>query len=355
MIRKKWWMSRARPLAVAALLSFAATAAAQEYRWTMATSWPSALNFHVLAEEFADYVERASGGRMVIDVQPSGAIVGALEVLDAADSGIVEMAHSWSGYWLGRHPAAPFFASIPMSLEAGMYKAWFFDYGGLELWNRLYQDEMGLNVLVRPAGIYHPETFAWANREIRTIEDFRGLRFRTVGWWADILRDAGVAVVSLPAAELYPSLERGVIDAVEFSTPWADRLLSFYEVTDYFTGPGMHQPAIVTELIINRSAFEALPDDLQAIIEIAADAIAMRAWARDIVMSIEAIKYYEEQGQVRVTVDPETQHEFRQMTWAYLDGLATQNEFFAEVWDSVQEFYHLFIDYENFMVPVRPQ
>ena len=336
---------------IAGLLSLGV---AQEYRWTMATSWPAALNFHILAEEFAEYVERASGGRMVIDVQPSGAVVGPFEVLDAADSGIVEMAHSWSGYWLGRHPAAPFFASIPMSLEAPMYMAWFFDYGGIELWNRLYQDEMGLNVLVRPVGVYHPETFAWANREIRTVEDFRGLRFRTVGWWADILREAGVAVVSLPAAELYPSLERGVIDATEFSTPWADRLLSFYEVTQYFTGPGMHQPAIVTELIINRTAFESLPADLQAIIEVAADAITIRAWSRDIVNSMEAIRYYEEQGQIRVTVDEETQHAFREMTHSYLDGLAAGNAFFAEVWDSVQEFYDRYIDYENFMVPVRP-
>lgn len=331
-----------------------AQASAQQYRWTMATSWPAALSFHILAQEFADNVARMSGGRMVIDVQPSGAIVGAFEVLDAADSGIVEMAHSWSGYWLGRHPAAPFFASIPMSLEAPMYMAWFYDGGGIELWNRLYQEEMGLNVIVLPVAVYHPETFAWSNRAIRTIDDFRGLRFRTVGWWADILREAGVAVVSLPAAELYPSLERGVIDAVEFSTPWSDRTLAFYEVTRYFTGPGMHQPAIVNELIINRSAWEALPDDLKAIIEVAAEAMVVRSWSRDIVKSMEAIDYFVEQGQELIIVDEEAQHELRELTFAYLDQLATQNAFFAEVWESVQDFYRRYIDYEDLMVPVRP-
>lgn len=330
-------------------------ASAQQFRWTMATSWPSALNFQLLAQEFADKVEQMSGGRLVIDVEPAGAIVGAFEVLDAVDSGIVEMAHSWSGYWIGRHPAAPFFASIPMSLEAPMYMAWFYDGGGIELWNRLYQDEMGLNVLVRPVGVYHPETFAWSNRALRTVEDFRGLRFRTAGWWADVLREAGVAVVSMPAGEIYPSLERGVIDGAEFSTPWADRTLSFYEVTNYFTGPGMHQPAIVTELIINRRAFEQLPADLQAIVEVAAEAMVVRAWSRDLVESMNAIDYFIEQGQELVVVDEEAQHAFRELTFAYLDRLAAQNAFFAEVWDSVQDFYGRYIDYERLMVPVRPE
>lgn len=340
--------------AVSLVMAGLSLAAAQEVRWTMVTSWPSSLNFHLLAEEFAEKVEAMSGGRMVIDVEPAGAIVGALEVLDAADSGIVEMAHSWPGYWLGRNEAAPFFASIPMSLEAPMYIAWFYDGGGLELFNRMYQEEMGLNVLVKPVGIYHPETFAWSNRELRTIEDFEGLRFRTVGWWADILREAGVAVVSLPGGEIYPSLERGVIDAAEFSTPWADRTLSFYEVTNFFTGPGMHQPAIVNELIINRSAWENLPADLQAIVTVAAQATTISAWSRDIVESMAAIAYFEEQGVERVVVDADAQHEFREIAFAYLDGLAERDPFFAEVWDSVQEFYSAFIDYESLMVPVRP-
>jgi TRAP-type mannitol/chloroaromatic compound transport system substrate-binding protein len=343
-----------RWLAALALVAALSTSLAQEHRWTMATSWPAALSFQILAQEFADNVERMSGGRMVIDVQPSGAIVGAFEVLDAAHSGIVEMAHSWSGYWLGMHPAAPFFASIPMSLEAPMYMAWFYDGGGIELWNRLYQDELGLDVTVMPVGVFHPETFAWSNRELRTIEDFQGLRFRTVGWWADILRGAGVSVVSLPAAELYPSLERGVIDAVEFSTPWSDRTLAFYEVTDYFTGPGMHQPAIVNELIINRTAWEALPEDLRAIVEVAAEAITIRAWSRDIAMSMEAVEYFEEQGVQRVIVDEETQHEFRRLSFEYIDSLAADNAFFAEVWESVQSFYDRYADYEVLMVPVRP-
>ncbi len=341
-------------LAALALVAALSASLAQEYRWTMATSWPAALSFQLLAQEFADNDERMSGGRMVIDVQPSGAIVGPFEVLDAAHSGIVEMAHSWSGYWLGMHPAAPFFASIPMSLEAPMYMAWFYDGGGIELWNRLYQDELGLDVVVMPAAVFHPETFAWSNREIRRIEDFQGLRFRTVGWWADILREAGVAVVSLPAAELYPSLERGVIDAAEFSTPWADQTLAFHEVTNYMTGPGMHQPAIVNELIINRTAWEGLPEDLRAIVEVAAEAMVVRAWSRDIVNSMEAVRFFEEQGQQLVVVDEETQNELRRLSFEYLDGLAAQNEFFAEVWESVQNFYNSYADYEALMVPVRP-
>lgn len=236
-----------------------------------------------------------------------------------------------------------------------MYMAWFYDAGGIELWNRLYQELMGLDITVMPVGVYHPETFAWSNVPIRTLEDFQGLRYRTAGWWADILRDTGVSVVSLPAAELYPSLERGVVDAAEFSTPWADQTLSFHEVTRYYTGPGMHQPAIVNELMINRSAWEALPEDLRAIVEAAAEAMVVRSWSRDLVRSMEAVAFFDESGQERVEVDVETQRALREASFAYLDELATQDAFFAEVWESVQAFYDRYVEYEAFMVPVRAE
>lgn len=343
-----------RVAAIVVAVAFISTALAQEFRWTMVTGWPAAHGYQLMVKEFADSVERASGGRMVIDVHPAGAIVGAFEVLDAVDAGVAEMGHGWLGWWMGKHPATNFFASLPAHLEAPMYMAWFYDGGGIELLNRLLQDEMGLNVLARPAGVYSAETFAWSNRPIRTIEDLVGLRFRTVGWWADILREAGVAVVSIPGGEVFPALERGVIDAGEFTTPWGDRLLAFYEVTRYFTGPGIHQPTTAQVVLINRTAWERLPPDLQAIIEMAAEANTIRSWSRDMVMSMKAVDYYVEQGMTVVKIDEEAQHALRERAWAFIDRVVAEDAFSAEVWASMQEFYARFVEFDRLMLPVRP-
>src|SRR5690606_32923006 len=141
----------------------------------------------------------------------------------------------------------------------------FYEAGGIDYWNRLYQDILGLNVIAMPMGFNTTEFLAWSHVPLRETEDFVGLKYRTTGWWGEILRRMGVSVTTLPGGEVYPALERRVLDATEFASPAADRDLGFYEVTQYFTGPGMHQPTSALELTINRDAWNRLPDDLKAI------------------------------------------------------------------------------------------
>jgi len=321
-------------------------------RWTMQTSWPQGILLHEMAEYWAEEVKKASGGRLLIDVQPAGAIVPALEVLDATHAGTLDVYHSWGGYWMGRAPAAPFFASTPMSLEPLMYLVWLYEAGGWELWQEMY-DNANLNVKVFPGGITHPELLAHSHVPLQNVSDWQGLKYRTPGWWGEILKDMGVAVVTMPGAELYTSLERKVIDALEFSSPVVNRQLAFNEIAEYYTGPGMHQPACLFEITINKDSYEALPDDLKAIVDMAARSMTLWSWAKDIKGGIDTLKEWEAAGNKAVSVSPEAQREFREMSWAYLDAEVAGDPFMSKVWESMKDFWYEFIEYERFMVPVR--
>lgn len=341
---------------IVAVYAMAGAAVAQDtFRWTMATSWPSGLPAQDLANLFADRVESMSGGRLVIDVHPAGAIVSAFEVLDAVDQGSVEMGHSFSNYWIGKNHAAPMFAQIPMAFEGDQFLSWIYEAGGLELWNRLYQEEMGLNVKVMPIGLGMPENLAWSDRPLRNVSDFEGLKYRASGWWGEILREMDVPVTTIPAGEIYTALERGVLDAVEFSDAWNDRFLGFHEVVDYVNGPALQAPSGVWELIINKNAYDELPVDLKAIVDTAAEAITLRSWTAGYHNSVEAFEFFQSQeGLEFVKASDEAQHAFRERAWEYLDRQSEQDPFFSELWTSVKEYYLRLSEYDDFYTPVRP-
>lgn len=319
----------------------------------LATTWPSAIMIQQMPVRWAEEIKAASGGRLEIEVHPAGALVPAAEVLDATNTRTIDAYHTFAGYWIGKMPAAPFFSSVPMTLEPFMHLVWVYEGGGLDLWQRMY-DEAGYNVKILPLGMQHPEVLAWSNKPLSKIEDWQGLKYRTVGWWSEILKENNVAVTTLPAAELYPSLERGVLDALEFSSPYNDKVLAFYEVAKYLTGPGMHQPGVLFYVGINKDSWNALPADLQALLETSARSATMWSWAKDFNESMAAIDYFKEKGIEFVKVDESVQRQLKDDTYALLDKRSAElGGIFAEIWNSVRSFRTRFIQYEDLMVPVR--
>ncbi len=262
----------------------------------IATVWPTSLAIHQgMPVRWAEEVARASGGRLQVEVYPAGAIVGAAEVLDAANGGTIDGYHSGSFFWLGKMPAAPFFTAVPMTMEPFMHLVWVYEGGGLELWQKMY-DQAGYNIKVIPLGMLSPEVLAWSKKPLSKYEDWQGLKYRTAGWWGEILRENKVAVTTLPAAEIYPSMERGVLDAAEFSTPENDRTLSLFEVADYLTGPGIHQPSTLLYLGINKNVWNALPDDLKGLLESTARSVTLASWAKDMSESMKAMDLFKEKN-----------------------------------------------------------
>lgn len=321
-------------------------------KWTLATSWPSGLLLQKIPEQFAEEVKIASGGRLIIDVQPGGAIVGPLEVLDATNTRTIDAYHSTPTYWMGKAPAASLFTSVPMGFEPFMYLSWLYERGGWELWQKTY-DEAGFNIKVIPLGITHPEMLAHSHKPLQKPEDFKGLKHRCAADFAQIFKKMGVSVVTVPGSEVYPSLERNVIDSAEFSTPAVNKQLGFEQITEYFSGPGMHQPACLFELSINKDAWNELPDDLKQVVLICAKSVTLSSWTKDFVASMEALDYFKSKGNTPVRVSDEVQRQFRDAAWAYLDQQATKDQMYNEVWSSMKDYWTEFIEYEDFMVPIR--
>jgi TRAP-type mannitol/chloroaromatic compound transport system substrate-binding protein len=244
----------------------------QQYRWKMVTSWPkNTPGLGVGAENMARVINEMSGGRLQIHVYGANELVPALGVFDAVSSGSVEMGHSGSYFWRGKVPAAQFFTSVPFGMNAQELYGWINHGGGLELWRELYAP---FNLIPFPAGNTGVQMAGWFNREINSVEDLRGLKMRIPGLAGEVFNAAGGTAVNIPGGELYTALQTGVIDAAEWVGPENDLAFGFQQIAKYYYYPGWHEPGPSMELIINKTAFENLPKDLQAIVTYAARAMS---------------------------------------------------------------------------------
>lgn len=238
------------------------------YHWKLVTSWPK--NFPGLGtapEIFAEKVAVMSNGRLQIKVYGGGELVPALEVFSAVSQGTAEMSHAAAYYWKGKIPASPFFTSVPFGMNAQEMNGWLYRGGGLELWRELYEP---FNIIPFPGGNTGVQMGGWFNREINSIADLKGLKMRIPGVGGEVFSRAGGTAVTLPGSELYTSLQTGVIDATEWVAPYNDMALGLHEVAKYYYYPGWHEPGATLEILVNKDAYNALPKDLQLIIEVAA-------------------------------------------------------------------------------------
>ncbi len=245
--------------------------AGQRYEWKMVTTWPPGFpGMQTGVQRMVEQIERASGGRLKIRIYAGGELVPALEVFDAVSRGSVEMGHGAAYYWKGKAEATQYFTTIPFGMTVLEMNGWLFYGGGLELYRELYAD---FNLVPFPAGNTGVQMGGWFNREINTIEDLKGLRMRIPGIGGEALARAGGAPVTLPAAEVFTSLQTGVIDASEWVGPYNDQVLGLQETARYYYYPGWHEPGPTLECIVNKAALDSLPEDLRTIVELAASAL----------------------------------------------------------------------------------
>ena len=236
-------------------------------RWKMVTTWPP--NFPVLGEAanlLAEMVEKMSGGRFIIKVFGGGELVPALEAFDTVASGTVEMGCGAAYYWAGKSPATQFFAAVPFGMNAQMMNSWLLVGGGYELWKKTYEK---FNLIPFMGGNSGVQMGGWFNREIKSIEDFKGLKMRIPGLGGKVIEKVGGAAVLVAGGELYTSLERGVIDATEWVGPYHDYKMGFHKIAKYYYSPGWHEPGTELEFFANNKAFENLSSDLKEILKTA--------------------------------------------------------------------------------------
>ncbi|MBB4303097.1 TRAP-type mannitol/chloroaromatic compound transport system substrate-binding protein [Rhodobium orientis] len=247
-----------------------AAPASEAIEWRMVTSWPKNLpGPGMTAERLAKRIADLSGGRLTIKVYAAGELVPALEVFDAVTNGAAEMAHTASLFWQGKMPAAALFTAGPFGLTPLEHIAWINHGGGQAVWEKLYQ-RFGVRPLM--AGNTGFQMGGWFRKEITSLDDLKGLKIRMPGLGGEVMRRLGATPVSLPPGEIFTALESGVIDGTEFLGPWSDAALGFYKVAKYYYAPGFHEPNGTGEALLSKKAFDALPADLQAVVEHAAAA-----------------------------------------------------------------------------------
>lgn len=260
--------------AAAAMMPSTARAQAGQFRWRLQSANPTGTPHHELLLRMASNVERMSGGRLRIEILPSGAIVNPNEILDATNKGLVDAGQWWTHYATGRHPAGGLFSS-PLGgsgsgLDQTAHLAWYFRGGGRELYVEYYTKMLKADVmpfLYAPDG---PEAFGWFRKPVKSVAEFTKLRFRiSSGLPSDVLKEMGGIPMNVGATELIPSAERGVLDGVEWINPANDLKVGLADVFKFYSIQGLHQAIDIADVIINGKRWRELPADLQAIVEIA--------------------------------------------------------------------------------------
>jgi TRAP-type mannitol/chloroaromatic compound transport system substrate-binding protein len=267
--------------AAAAVVDAPSVIAQPKVQWRMSTAFSTAFDVHLrAAQQMAQVVEEASGGRFQIAVFPGGQIMPPFECFDAASQGKIEAFMGNSYYWTNRkyrqhgpeeEPAVEWFSTVPFGMNTEGMSAWFHQGDGLKLWEETYAP---FNLVPRPGPGVAPQMAGWFRKKTNTIADFKGLKMRIgTGLGGKVYVKAGGTAVLTPGADIYAELERGVIDAAEWVGPHDDMKLGLHTTARYYYYPGWHEPGTMTEFVFNRKAYEGLTVELRKILDYAAAAV----------------------------------------------------------------------------------
>jgi TRAP-type mannitol/chloroaromatic compound transport system substrate-binding protein len=257
----------------AAAVAMPQVSRAQTVTWKYQSTWPTKDIFHEFAVDYAKKVNDMTGGRFRLDVLAAGAVVPAFQLADAVHSGILDAGHGVCAYWYGKHKAYSLFGTPPSwGWDAQSMLAWFYAGGGEALYKELVHDILKLNL---EGVLYFPmptQPLGWFKKEIRSGDDFKNMKYRTVGLSADVFKEMGAAVTIMAGGDIVPAMDRGLLDAAEFNNPSSDILLGFPDVSKFYMMGSHHQQAECFEIIFNRAKFTALSPELKAILRNAAHA-----------------------------------------------------------------------------------
>lgn len=287
---------------------------------------------------FADQVEKASGGEIIFKLYDPGKLVPVVEILESVSKGHIQAGYAAPAFWMGKVSSAPIFGSVPFGPEGPEYMAWMFKGNGLKLWQEAY-DKAGFNVKVFPVILCPPETSGWFAKEIKTPEDFKGIKMRFYGLGGSVIQKLGASATMLPPAEIFPSLEKGVIDAAEFSSPYVDVSQGFYKIAKYNYFPGWHQQTSIHEIVINKDLWNSMTPQQQTIIEMGIRASLLQTQAIGEGSQGAVIKANaEKRGVKNMYWSPEMLAAFENAWEEVVQEQTAKDEMFKKVWDDLSAF-----------------
>ena len=313
-----------------------ASAQAKPISWkmgsTFASSWPIHGDLGKLLEA---NIARVTGGTVTVKYFEPGALVPALELFDAVSAGSVDAGWSSPGYWAGKEPAMPIFTTIPFGPNMGEYLAWLYAGGGEELFRELYARH---NIHALHCGLHSPEGSGWFREPIESAEDLVGLKMRFFGLGARVMEKLGVSTQMIAGGDVYPALELGTIDALEFSMPVSDLAQGFYQIAKHYYLPGWHQQTSLFELIVNIDRWNELSPTQQAQIESVCGDMFRAGAAMSESMQVKALATLKSKGVILHQWPPEMLARFREATAVVMAEEAAKDPTFAKVWDSLGQF-----------------
>ena len=250
--------------------------AADKISWKMVTAWPKNLpGPGVAAQMLADRITALSGGRLEVKLYAAGELVPGNGVFDAVSEGTADLYHAVPSYWGSKSKGILLFGSQPFGLRADEQHGWMLHGGGQALYDEMYA-RFGLKPFL--CGNSGPQWAGWFRNEIKSVEDFKGLRFRSTGLASEMCAKLGMAVQAMSGRELFQALQSGALDAGEFIGPWSDSALGYYQVAKYYYWPGVGEPSSAEECAVNMKAYEKLPADLQQAVTYACESLYNPVW-----------------------------------------------------------------------------
>ena len=343
-------------MAASAVAAPAIAQSMPEIRWRLTASWPKSLDTaYGSCETLSRYVAEATDGKFQIQSFAAGEIVPSLQALDAVQNGTVEACHTATYYYIGKDPTWALFCAAPFSLNARQQNAWYYDGDGLKLLNEFGRK---FNVHSLVAGNTGAQMGGWFRKEIKTVDDLRGLKFRIGGWAGKTLQKLGVVPQQIAPGDIYPALEKGTIDAAEWVGPYDDEKLGFYKIAQYYYYPGWWEGGTANHFMINLEKWNTLPRTYQAIVTAAAGFANVEQTARYDARNSAALKRLVAAGtQLRSYSQPIMEACLKASNEVNAETSAA-NADYKRVWDSIQVFRNeeymwwqiAEFSYDNFMI-----
>lgn len=328
-------------VAGAATLGFPMVSRAQTVTLKMQGAWGAKDIFNDMAMQYVDSVNAMGGGRLKINYLVSGAVVKSFRVQDAVHKGVLDGGHGVTVYWYGKSKVASLFGTGPVfGQDAHLGLAWVHNGGGQELYDELI-GKLGINTVGFFAMPMPTQPLGWFKKEIKSVKDLIGLKYRTVGLAADLMQEMGLKVTQLPGGEIVPALERGVIEAFEFNNPTSDKSFGAHDVSKVYMLSSYHQAAEFFEIIFNKTKYDKLPKEHKAILKHAAAAASSTNFWLGIDSYSNDLQWLQDKAGVKVYRTPDSILARELEAWdVMIAKLESEDPFFKKVLKSQKEFAH---------------
>ena len=335
--------------ATAATVAMPNVSRAQTVVFKMQGAWSATDIFNDMAMQYVNRVNEMAGGRLKLEFLVAGAVVKPFEVQNAVHTGTLDAGHHVTVYWYGKHKAASLFGTGPVFGQSAHHGiAWMLNGGGQALYDELVQKILKINTVGFFCMPMPTQPLGWFKKEVKTAADMKGLKYRTVGLAADLFQAMGSKVTQLPGGEIVPAMERGVIDAFEFNNPTSDMRFGAHDVAKIYMMGSYHQAAEYFEIAFNKTKYDALPKEHQAILRYAAEAANTANFALAMDQYSKDLEILRDKHKVKVLRTPQSVMEDQLQAWDKLNADLNKDPVFKKIFDSQKDWFKRVVYYELF-------